>query len=228
MDAPATGIFTGFVTDAGVDGTAQSYVILNWLTAAVGSAATVPGLGALTALGAVGAETVVFLESTTLFVLAVAEVHGIPTEHRERRRALVLAVLVGEDSKRAVGELLGRKRTGGGWLSEQVASAPLPAVSALNSRLVRYFIRRYTLKRGALAFGKMLPLGVGAVIGGGGNRLMGKKIIANARAAFGAPPAGWPPALHLVSPGGRPAGGTPVRRTPATYPDLPGRSAEKR
>jgi heat-inducible transcriptional repressor len=40
---------------------------------------------------------VVFLEATAVFVLAVAEVHGIPAAHRERRRALVLAVLVGED-----------------------------------------------------------------------------------------------------------------------------------
>lgn len=166
--------------------------------AAVGSTATVPGIGAVSALSAVAAETVVFLESTALLVLAMAEVHGIPVEHRERRRALVLAVLVGEDGSNAVNELLGRKRTGGGWVSEGVATAPLSAVSALNTRLLRYFVRRYTLKRGALAAGKMVPLGLGAVIGGGGNRLMGKKILANARTAFGAPPPEWPSPLHLV------------------------------
>ena len=49
-----------------------------------------------------------FLEATAVFVLAVAEVHGIPAEHRERRRALVLAVLVGDDSKHAVADLIGR------------------------------------------------------------------------------------------------------------------------
>ena len=46
-------------------------------------------------------ETVVFLEATAVYVLALAEVYGIPADHRERRRALVLAVLVGDESKRA-------------------------------------------------------------------------------------------------------------------------------
>ncbi len=85
--------------------------------AAVGSAAAFPGIGTLVALSAVAGETVVFLEATAVFVLAVAEVHGIPAEHRERRRALVLAVLVGEDSKHAVADLLGPGRTKGAWLS---------------------------------------------------------------------------------------------------------------
>ena len=41
--------------------------------AAVGSAAALPGIGTLTALSAVAGETVVFLEATSLFVLAVAD-----------------------------------------------------------------------------------------------------------------------------------------------------------
>ncbi|TRW79298.1 hypothetical protein FK535_22515 [Mycolicibacterium sp. 018/SC-01/001] len=166
--------------------------------AAVGSAAAFPGIGTLVAMSAVAGETVVFLEATSVFVLAVAEVHGIPAEERERRRALVLAVLVGEDSKGAIADLLGRGRTSGGWLSDGAASLPLPAVSQLNNRLLKYFVKRYTLKRGAMMFGKMLPVGIGAVVGGVGNRLMGRKIVANAREAFGAPPPRWPSALHLL------------------------------
>ena len=79
--------------------------------AAVGSAAAFPGIGTLVALSAVAGETVVFLEATAVFVLAVAEVYGIPADHRDRRRALVLAVLVGEDSKHAIADLLGTGRT---------------------------------------------------------------------------------------------------------------------
>ena len=71
-------------------------------------------------------------------------------------------------------------------------------MSQLNSRLLRYFVKRYTLKRGAIAFGKLLPVGIGAVVGGVGNRLMGKKIIANARKAFGNPPPRWPSTLHVL------------------------------
>jgi hypothetical protein len=166
--------------------------------AAVGSAAALPGIGTLAALSAVAGETVVFLEATAVFVLALAAVYGVPADHRERRRALVLAVLVGDDSKRAVAELIGPGRTSGGWLTDGMASLPLPAVSQLNSRLLKYVVRRYTLRRGALMFGKLLPVGLGAAIGGVGNRLVGKKIVRNARKAFGTPPARWPVALHLL------------------------------
>ncbi|MGY4870233.1 hypothetical protein [Mycolicibacterium elephantis] len=166
--------------------------------AAVGSAAAVPGIGTLTALSAVAGETVVFLEATALYALAVAEVHGIPAEHRERRRAMVLGVLVGEDGKAALSDLIGSGRTSGAWVADGAATLPLPAVSQLNSRLVRYFVKRYTLKRGAIAFGKLLPVGIGAVVGGVGNRLMGKRIVANAQNAFGEPPARWPATLHVL------------------------------
>ena len=166
--------------------------------AAVGSAAALPGIGTLTALSAVAGETVVFLEATAVFVLAVAEVHGIPAGHRERRRALVLAVLVGDEGRQAVRDLVGTARTGGGWLGESAATMPLPAVAQLNNRLVRYFVKRYALRRGVMTFGKLLPMGIGAVIGGGGNRVMGKKIIANAHQAFGPTPTRWPVSLHVL------------------------------
>src|SRR4029079_14937698 len=118
--------------------------------AAVGSAAAFPGIGTLAALAAVAGETVVFLEATAVFVLAVADAHGIPAEQRERRKALVLAVLVGEDSKGAIADLLGTGRTSGAWMADGAATLPLPAVSQLNNRLLRYFVKRYTLKRGVM------------------------------------------------------------------------------
>lgn len=166
--------------------------------AAVGATAAVPAIGTLLALSAVAGETAVFLEATAFFVLAVAEVHGIPVDNRERRRALVLAVLVGDEGKGAVADLLGSGRTSGAWLTEGTAALPLPAVSELNSRLLRYFVKRFTLRRGALEFGKLLPVGLGAVIGALGNRMMGKKIIGNARKAFGPAADRWPVTLHLL------------------------------
>nr|WP_082957921.1 hypothetical protein [Mycobacterium alsense] len=168
--------------------------------AAVGSAATFPGVGTLTAVSAGAGETVFFVEATALFVLAKAVVYNIPADHRERRRALVLSVLVGDDSKRAIGELIGPTRTNGGWLAEGMASLPLPTLSRLNNRMLRYFVKRYTVRKGALMFGKLLPVGVGAVIGGAGNRMAGKKIVRNAREAFGDAPARWPGVLRLLPP----------------------------
>jgi hypothetical protein len=166
--------------------------------AAVGSTAALPAIGTLAALSAAAGETVVFLEATAVFVLAIADVYGIPAEHREQRRALVLAVLVGDDSKRAVAELIGPGRTSGAWLTEGVATLPMPAITQLNSRLLKRAVRRFTLRRSALLFGKLLPVGIGAIIGAIGNRMAGKKLVRNARRAFGNPPARWPVGLHLL------------------------------
>ena len=44
----------------------------------------------------------------------------------------MLAVLVGEDGKHAVADLIGPGRTSGAWLADGAASLPLPAVSQLN------------------------------------------------------------------------------------------------
>ncbi|HEY1843073.1 MAG TPA: hypothetical protein VGG53_23155 [Mycobacterium sp.] len=166
--------------------------------AAVGSTAVLPGLGTLAALSAAAGETAVFLEATAFYALAIAGVYGVSIEERERRRALVLSVLVGDDSKHAMAELIGGGRTSGAWLSEGVASLPMPALSQLNSRLLKRAVKRYTLRRGALLFGKILPVGIGAVIGASGNRMAGKKIVRNTRNAFGTPPARWPVTLHLL------------------------------
>ncbi|OBK26309.1 hypothetical protein A5634_24985 [Mycobacterium asiaticum] len=166
--------------------------------AAVGAAATFPGIGTLAALSAAAGETAVFLEATALFVLGLASVYGIPLDHRERRRALVLSVLVGDNSKTAVAELIGGGRTSGGWVSESVASLPLPAVSKLNTRMFKYFVKRFALKRGALIAGKLMPVGIGAIIGAIGNRMIGKKLVKNSRSAFGPAPSRWPVTLHLL------------------------------
>jgi len=66
--------------------------------------------------------------------------------------------------------------------------------------MLKYFVKRFTLKRGALLFGKLLPVGIGAIIGAIGNRLVGKKIVRNARTAFGPAPARWPVTLHVLPP----------------------------
>jgi predicted Zn-dependent protease len=166
--------------------------------AAVGCAAALPGLGTLSALSAAAGETAVFLEATAFFVLAIASAYGVSAEEHQRRRALVLSVLVGDDSKQAMTELIGGGRTSGAWLSEGMASLPMPALSQLNSRLLKRAGRRFMLRRSALTFGTLLPVGIGALIGAVGNRLAGKKIVRNARNAFGMPPARWPVTLHLL------------------------------
>ncbi|MFC4125476.1 hypothetical protein [Nocardia rhizosphaerae] len=162
--------------------------------AAVGATAAVPGVGTLAALGAVGAETAFFMEASALFTLAQAYVHGIEPTDKEARRAMVLAVVLGDAGLAIVQKGLGTSsKNWAGTLANKV-----PGMAAINSRLLQQFIKRFITKRAALMAGKVLPAGIGAAIGGAGNRALGKVTIDNARKAFGPAPARWPTPLHKV------------------------------
>ncbi|MFA5709774.1 hypothetical protein [Mycolicibacterium sp.] len=218
LQAPAIRAYVGRLRDKSPDATPEEIIAKlekHYLAAvmasgaAVGSAALVPGVGTLLALSLIAGETALFLETTAVFVLSVAEVHGVSATDKERRRTLVLGALAGDDGKNAVGRLLGPGRTNGAWLGEGAATVPLPALSQVNTKLMKYFVKKYTVKRGALMFGKLLPVGIGALIGAIGNRLMGKRIVKNARNAFGPAPTQWPGALRVLPPLEVDAGSTP-------------------
>jgi len=88
-----------------------------------------------------------------------------------------------------------KKVTGGGsnaWAQSLADAVPLPKLGPVNQTLVRWFIRRFAIRQGALAFGRALPLGAGVVVGAAGNLAMAKAIINNAQRAFGPPPSEWP------------------------------------
>ncbi|ROZ88893.1 hypothetical protein [Gordonia sp. OPL2] len=156
---------------------------------AVGATAAVPGVGTMTALGAMTGETAFFLEASALLALSIAEVHGIPVHDSERRKTLVLAVALGEEGVVALGRLVG---TQGGAL-RRLGGAAIPGggVGKLNKMLINKLTKKYAIKRAPLLFGKLLPAGIGAMIGGVGNRALGKRVVTNAREAFGPPPSTW-------------------------------------
>ncbi|WP_069164042.1 hypothetical protein [Nocardia altamirensis] len=161
---------------------------------AVGAAAAVPGVGTVAAIAAVSAETTFFLEISALFTLAVAAVHGISPEDQEQRRALVLAVVLGESGMEIVQKTVGTSAKNWGT----VFANRIPGLSSMNDSLLKRFIIRFITRRAALMAGKVVPAGIGAVIGGVGNRAMGKTTISNARKAFGPAPVVWPAARHLI------------------------------
>lgn len=157
--------------------------------AAAGGAAFIPAIGTAISLATATAEAIAALDASVLYVLAVAEVHGVSTDELERRRAMVLGIVLGDG-----GDKLMRKVTGGQqrWASEVADAVPLPKLGPVNQTLIRWFIRRYAVRQGALAFGRALPLGIGVVIGAAGNVATAKAVIRSTERAFGPPPATWP------------------------------------
>ncbi|HTN55662.1 MAG TPA: hypothetical protein VLZ82_05710 [Microbacterium sp.] len=169
--------------------------------AAVGATAVIPGIGTGITLALSGAETVGFMESTALFAQSVAEVHGVAVEDPERARALVMALMLGKEGIDLVSQLARQASGKGGtrssyWGELVTKSLPRAAVGPLVDRLKSAFVRQFASRGGASFIGKALPFGVGAVVGGAGNHLLGRRVLSNSRRAFGMPPAWLPHGLE--------------------------------
>lgn len=160
------------------------------LGSASGASAAAPGVGTGAGLIVNIAEVGAFVEASALFCLAVAEVHGIQVHELERRRTLLMGVLMGNSGSRFVEKAAGR--TGTYWAKSLVKAIPRARIDAVNKVLGRRFITKYGTKQGILVLGRDLPLGIGAVIGAGGNAAFGLVAVGGARRAFGPPPEDWP------------------------------------
>ncbi|MEU2228568.1 hypothetical protein [Streptomyces sp. NPDC018347] len=152
---------------------------------ASGAAGIVPGAGIPTAL----ADVMLFTEASVLYTLSLAEVHGIHPEDFERRKLLVLTVLLGDAAVSALEKTIGR--TGPYWARRIVKAIPMAAINRANKVLGPRFITKFGTKQGVLVLSKQVPLGIGAALGAGGNHVFGRLTIKSARAIFGQPPSSW-------------------------------------
>lgn len=165
--------------------------------AGVGVAAAVPAVGTGAALALSGAETVLFLESTALFAQSVAELHGIAVEDPDRGRALVLAMVVGGPAQELITQFTGQA-TGKGpakqefWGAMIAKNLPRTAVIQFMDRVRKVYLPRMLASAGGGIVGRVLPFGVGAVVGGTANQLLGRRVVKTARTAFGPAPLVFP------------------------------------
>jgi hypothetical protein len=160
--------------------------------AAVGGAAAAPGVGTAAALALTLGETAVSLQASVFYILAVAEVHQVRLAEVERRRTLVLAVLLGNGAEKAIHKVA--ERTGQHWARHTLDAIPAASLRQINKYIGRNFVTKYGTKQGIIVLGKVVPFGFGAVIGGGANFLVGRTIIEASRRAFGKPRTAFAPA----------------------------------
>lgn len=161
--------------------------------AAVGATAVIPAIGTGITLALSGLETAGFLEATALYAQSMSELHGIAVEDPERARALVLTMMLGREGSDLVRQLAGQFGGGGvtrtAYWGELVTSTlPSMVVGPLVDRLKNAFIRQFAVRGGASILARAIPFGVGAVIGGTGNNILGRRVVQNARLAFGPAP----------------------------------------
>ncbi len=168
---------------------------------ASGAAAAVPGVGTAATITSGAAEITAFVSASALYVLALAELHGIPVSDPGIRRALVVSVLVGEAGVAAVEGVAAREAH---WAHVLARVTQRDKIAVVNAYLGRLLLRRLGARQGVLLVGRALPLGVGAAIGAGGNAAIARGAIATARRAFGPAPRRFAPRVVDVQPIRRP------------------------
>ncbi|MCY0904125.1 hypothetical protein [Arthrobacter sp. H14-L1] len=161
--------------------------------AAIGATAIVPGLGTVASLSISAAATVVFLETTALYAQSVAELHGVRLADPERARTTVMAIMLGEEGTSMVqgltGHVLGTGQTPmKAWGLAVGKGLPTSAVKSVGGQIQKRFLKKFLIREGAAWAGRAVPFGIGAVIGGGGNLIMGRAVVAATRKAFGPAP----------------------------------------
>ncbi len=163
---------------------------------AVGAAAAAPIVGTGLATALTVSDVATFFGASAAFSLAVASVHGIEVADTERRKALLLATLLGESGAKVVGDAteIATLRVGRVLLTRM----PMTTVKKVNNQLTRKLVRSQAARVGGIAVGRLAPYGIGAAIGVAGGRALGQTVVKGARLAFGPPPAAFPQVAEVA------------------------------
>lgn len=170
--------------------------------ALVGASAVIPAVGVGASLALSTVETGGFLEASALFAQSVTEVHGIAVDDPDRARTLVMTLILGSAGSDLVKQLASQA-TGSGpvrtkfWGEMVTKSLPQAAMGQIADRLKKTFIKRFAVTQGTNIVGRAIPFGIGAVVGGTGNNILGRQIIRSSREAFREAPAEFPAVLAL-------------------------------
>ncbi|UZN04180.1 hypothetical protein [Cellulomonas sp. S1-8] len=162
---------------------------------AVGAAAAAPIVGTGLATALTLSDVATFFGASAAFSLAVASVHGIEVADTERRKALLLATLLGESGAKVVGDVteLTTIRVGKLLLTRM----PMGTVKKVNNQLTRKLVRTQAARFGGVALGRLAPYGIGAAVGVAGGRALGGTVVKGARLAFGPPPETFPRVIDV-------------------------------
>lgn len=169
---------------------------------AVGATAAAPAVGTGVALVLTASDVATFFGASAAFALAVASVHGIEVEDAERRRGLLLTTILGDAGGKIVAG--GAELTSVSVARALLTRMPLATVRKVNTTMTRRFVRTQLTKQAGLAFGRLIPFGVGLVVGVAGARALGKDVIEGARKAFGPAPLSFPTLLVVAGPEDKP------------------------
>ncbi|MDO4762203.1 MAG: hypothetical protein Q4A31_09820 [Corynebacterium sp.] len=147
--------------------------------AGAGSAAAVPGIGFLTGAAAVSAESLLFLDAATFYAIASAYLRGIDISDPERRKAILLIAVLGSE-----GTLLADTAFNGDSAMSILKRSSGAKLTELNGFLLKTAAKKISKSVRLAWLGKLMPLGIGAVLGSIANRKIGQKVIEHVHTAL--------------------------------------------
>ncbi len=157
--------------------------------AVTGGVAAVPGVGTAVAAGTLAGELGWINVRMVDLLLTIAVLHGHgEASVKERRGWLTAMLVVGTGSAQQVDRLA--SEVGKGLGKKATRKIPVESLRAVNRFLGRTVIVKNGAVQGAVRLGTVLPLGVGACIGAGGNYLTVTAMARNANRYFGLLPGG--------------------------------------
>jgi hypothetical protein len=151
--------------------------------AAAGAAAAAPAVGTAATLAATMSELVWFTGRAGDLVLTIAALHGRDDPSVDERRAWVLAVLIyGSSARDGFARAVNETTTGMAVAAD--GRIPVASIQMANRLMSRALMRTYGTRRGLAAIGRLLPVGIGAAVGGTTNFVAVRTLARHADAFF--------------------------------------------
>lgn len=154
-------------------------------SSAVGIGASAPGAGTAIAVGATSIEILAFATEAVFYILSMAKLCGIDVTDKKQRRVLVLSALLGDEGAELISQQLGLSTLN--WARQSLTSLSSPTLSSVNRILVKYTRRKIAQRMSGRLLGRLIPFGIGAVVGWISGKSAAKKVIEGAHAALGQP-----------------------------------------
>ncbi|MDT9408618.1 hypothetical protein [Corynebacterium rouxii] len=154
--------------------------------AGAGTAAAIPGIGFVTGALTISAESLVFLDAAAFYTVASAYVRGADITDPERRKALILVALSGSQGTALVDASLTATS------SVSAISRMSPSnVREVNNQLVKIALNQISKRMKQAWIGKIMPMGIGAVLGTMANRKLAAKVVHSTSESLGALPSAF-------------------------------------
>ncbi|WP_157451130.1 hypothetical protein [Deinococcus puniceus] len=131
----------------------------------------IPGVGTVAQIAlmttTISAETWLQIKKMSYLHLAKAHLSGEDVFHEDRKEELILILGIMTGAVVPVKE--GAKRFGATFAFKQTMKISGKALKEINKKVGFTLLTKMGTKRGGVALGRVIPLGVGALIGGGAN-----------------------------------------------------------